>query len=340
MAPFLFDDTAHTEEAPVAYATIKGYTTMTISKFLQSLVIGSALSLMGTAHAADTIKPFVLASVSKGDFMTRVHEVETALKGAGFKLMGVYSPNMSKYHPYQAASVLVVTNPALQAAAARTPHGGYGAVLSVSVTQVNGELQVAYMNPVYMSYAYRMKSDLHPVLAKLGKALGDQETFGAKGMKPQDVENYHYTFGMEYFTNPMDLNTYSSHAKAVAAVTKALKAGKDGTKFIYRLDVPGTDQTVFGVGLNSPSDGNVNDAYLMSVVDYKKLRHTAYLPYQILVKGDKVEALNLRFRMAVFFPQLSMMGQHSFMTLMSAPDAVKKTLTKVAGGSTSSGLFF
>lgn len=319
---------------------IKGYKTMTIRKLLRFLVLGAVLSCMSAAHAADTIRPFVLASISKGDFMSKVHQVETALTGAGFKLVGTYSPDMRKYHPYQAATVLVVTNPALQAAAARTAHGGYGAVLSVSVTQVNGELQVAYMNPVYMSYAYRMKSDLHPVLSQLAKVLGDQETFGAKGMKPQAVENYHYTFGMEYFTDPMDLNTYSSHAKAVAAVTKALKAGKDGTRFVYRLNVPGTDQTVFGVGLNSPSDGNANDAYLMSVVDFKKLRHTAYLPYQILVKGRTVEALNLRFRMAVFFPELSMLGQHSFMTLMSAPGAVKKTLTKVAGGTTSNGFLF
>ncbi|MEJ2711579.1 MAG: hypothetical protein P8014_00075 [Acidihalobacter sp.] len=138
----------------------------------------------------------------------------------------------------------------------------------------------------------------------------------------------------------MELNSFGSHAQAVAAVKKALEAGKDGTKFVYQLDVPGTDQTVFGVGLDSQSDGNANDAYLMSVVDFGDLKQTAYLPYQILVKGKQVEALNLRFRMAVFFPGLSMMGKHSFMTLMSAPDAIKNTLTKVAGGSQSGSSFY
>lgn len=307
---------------------------------LQVFALGLGLALMAGAQAADTIKPFVLASVSKGDFKAKVQEVETALKGAGFKLLGTYSPDLSKFHPYQAATVLVVSSPALEAAAAKTPRGGYGAVLSVSVTQADDQLQVAYMNPVYMSYAYRLKTDLQPVLDKLGKALGDEHTFGAKGMKPGDVENYHYTFGMEYFDEPMELNSYGSHAQAVAAVKKALEAGKEGTKLVYQLNVPGTDQTVFGVGLDNKSDGNVNDAYLMSVVDFKQLKQTAYLPYQILVKGSKVEALNMRFRMAVFFPDLSMMGEHSFMTLMSAPGAIKKVLTKVAGGSSSSGSSF
>ena len=313
---------------------------MTIRKLLQFVVLGLGLAFMGGVQAADTINPFVLASVSKGDFMSKVQDVEAALKGAGFQLLGTYSPDMAKYHPYQAATVLAVTNPALQAAAAKTARGGYGAALSVSVTQVDGQLQVAYMNPVYMSYAYRMKTDLQPVLDTLGNALGDEKTFGSEGMKPQDVENYHYTFGMEYFDEPTKLNSYGSHAQAVAAVKKGLEAGKGGTKFVYQLDVPGTDQTVFGVGLDSQSDNNVNDAYLMSVVDFKGYRRTAYLPYQILVKGKEVEALNLRFRMAVFFPGLSMMGQHSFMTLMSAPDAIKNALTKVAGGSSSGSSFY
>ncbi|APZ44575.1 hypothetical protein BW247_06400 [Acidihalobacter ferrooxydans] len=307
-------------------------------KLFQIIVLGFGLSLVGLAQAADQhIRPFVLGSVSTGDFMTKVQQVETALKGAGFSIVGTYSPDMSKFHPYQAATVVVVTSPALQAAAAKTSHGGYGAVLSVSVTQVDGKLQVAYMNPIYMSYAYRMKTDLQPVLTALGQAIGDEKTFGAKGMTPGGVENYHYTWGMEYFNEPLHLNTYSTHAQAVAAVKKGLTEGKGHTRFVYQVNVPGTNQTVFGVGLDNPGNGNANDAYIMSVVDYKALKHTAYLPYQILVVGNKVEALNLRFRLAVFFPELAMMGGHSFMTLMPAPNAIKDALTKAAGGSVSSG---
>ncbi|MEJ2674918.1 MAG: hypothetical protein P8011_06950 [Acidihalobacter sp.] len=59
---------------------------MTIRKLLQFVVLGFGLAFMGGAQAADTIKPFVLASVSKGDFMSKVQDVEAALKAAGFQL--------------------------------------------------------------------------------------------------------------------------------------------------------------------------------------------------------------------------------------------------------------
>jgi hypothetical protein len=70
----------------------------------------------------------------------------------------------------------------------------------------------------------------------------------------------------------------------------------------------------------------------MSEIDFKDVRSTAHLPYDILVTGDEVEALHARFRIAINFPDLSMMGANSFMNIMPSPDAIKATLTKVAGG--------
>ncbi len=310
---------------------------MIMRRFVKFLMLSFCLAFVLSAQAAETtVQPFVLAYISNSDFKSTVKTVEQKLQKGGFKIVGVYNLDLKKFHPYQAATVICVTSPALLAAAARTSHGGYGAVESVSVTKTDGQIQVAYLNPVYYSYAYRMHADLQPVLEHLGKTLGMEQAFGKK-MTPKSLENYHYTFGMEYFNEPLHLKTYASHAQAVAAVRKNLQAGKQHTRFVYEVNVPGTDQTVFGVGLDNPNNGNVNDAHIMQVVDFKKLKGTAYLPYQILVMGNKVEALNLRFRLAVFFPGLSMMGGHSFMSLMSAPDAIKNALTKMAGGSVSSG---
>jgi len=73
-------------------------------------------------------------------------------------------------------------------------------------------------------------------------------------------------------------------------------------------------------------DRYYNDRYQMSVVDVANLRSTAYLPYEVLVKEGVVKALHMRFRMAVHFPDLSMMGKHSFMTLMPSPAAINKAL--------------
>jgi hypothetical protein len=51
-----------------------------------------------------------------------------------------------------------------------------------------------------------------------------------------------------------------------------------------------------------------------------------------MVDGTDVVALNMRFRMAVHYPDLKMMGKNSFMTLMSSPGAIQKALTAAAGG--------
>ena len=56
---------------------------------------------------------------------------------------------------------------------------------------------------------------------------------------------------------------------------------------------------------------------------------------EILVKDKEIEALHARFRIAINFPDLSMMGDNSFMNIMPTPDAIKEALTKVAGGKAS-----
>jgi hypothetical protein len=70
----------------------------------------------------------------------------------------------------------------------------------------------------------------------------------------------------------------------------------------------------------------------MGIIDFKELRSTAHLPYEILVSGNKVYHLYARFRIAINFPDLSMMGDNSFMNIVESPEAIKKALTKVAGG--------
>jgi hypothetical protein len=57
-----------------------------------------------------------------------------------------------------------------------------------------------------------------------------------------------------------------------------------------------------------------------------------YSPYEVLVNGGVVEALPMRFRMAVHFPDLSMMGKHGFTKLMSSPRTTEKALEPVVSG--------
>jgi uncharacterized protein (DUF302 family) len=291
------------------------------------------LPLAGGVQAAEHFKPFVLASKGPGDFKTKVEETKAALTQAGFEILGEYSPYSKTF--VDNAEVIVVTNNELKKAATMTKYGGFAAPWRVAVTQVGGEIQVSYANPQYFANAYRLDADLNGVSQALKAALGDEETFGSKkGLTARKLRKYHYTFGMEYFDDVYKLAEYGSHKQAVATLEKNLAAGVAGVTKVYRLDLP-NNVTVFGVARRAPSEAEIDmdEKHIMEEVDFAELKGTAYLPYEIMVDGNKIVALHMRFRMAVSYPDLKMMGAHSFMGIMQSPSAIQKALTAVAGGS-------
>lgn len=297
---------------------------------LKSLTWASLLVifLLGSARADDALlKPFVLGSRGPGAVAEKTAAVKSALAAQGFTVAGEYTP-------YPDAVVIVTTNDELRNNAAKSELGGFGAAVRVSVTKVKDEVQVAYTNPVYMANAYRMKDDLAGVAEKLAAALGKQEEFGAKGLKAKKLRSYHYMIGMEYFNEPSVLAEYGSFEEAAAAVEAGLAAGRGGVTRVYRIDVPDKKEAVFGVAMKgvTEADKYMDDKFIMSVIDFKDIRSTAHLPYEMLVSGNKVYALYARFRIAVSFPDLSMMGNNSFMNIMKSPEAIRKALTQAAGG--------
>ena len=289
------------------------------STFPAALVLAA-----GVAAAADAprLKPFVLASRAAGDVPAAADAARAKLVAAGFEVAG-------SYVPYDGAVVLAVTSADLRAAAAQVRFGGYAAAQRVTVTRVGDEVQVAYTNPVYMAAAYRLKGDLAPVAAKLEAALGRAEEYGPKdGKTAKDLRGYHYMMGMPYFDEPVKLGKLGTQAEAVAAVEAGLAAKRGGARKVYRVDV-GPDETVFGVAL---TDGCGGDASVMKEIDFKPLRSTGHLPYELLVSKGEAFALHGKFRIAMNFPDLSMMGSHSFMNIRCAPDSIEASLRAVAGG--------
>lgn len=298
------------------------------SKWLAGIAV-AVLSVASVAvQAAGEMLPFVLGSSSGGEVADKIVTVKKALQGNGFEIAGDYSP-------YNDAHIIVVTNAALKKAAASHSRAGYIAAQRVSITKVAGKVQVAYTNPEYMAAAFRVETNIAGVSASLKAALGSVKAFGpAEGKTKDDLADYHYTFGMEYFDEPNELASYDSHADAVATVEKNLAKGAGGTSKVYRIDIPGTKQTVFGVGMKAGEDGNkyMDDKFVMSEIDFKETRSTANLPYEMLVNGGDIEGLHTRFRIAMNFPDLSMMGDNSFMNIMPSPDAIREAMTAAAGG--------
>lgn len=289
---------------------------------IKSLFLSALLMfVMGGAQAADALlKPFVLASKGAGTVDEKIAQARAALAGAGFSVVGEYSP-------YPDAQVLVVTSDELKRNAADSEHGGYGAVQRVSITRVNDEVQVSYTNPVYMANVYRMKSDLSDIDGKLAGALGKIEEFGARGMTAKEARRYHYMIGMEYFDEPSVLAEYGSYEEAVQAVDAKLANSKNGISRVYRVDIPGKGESVFGVAMKGEGDAKYrDDRFIMKEIDFHDVKSTAHLPYEVLVSGGRVYALYARFRIAINFPDLSMMGQNSFMNIMKTPEAIRLAL--------------
>jgi hypothetical protein len=295
---------------------------------LKKILFGAlaAVSRVSMALASDDglLRPFNLGSKGPGTVQEKVDAAKSALQANGFTLVGTYTP-------YPDATILVVTSDELKANAAKSEHGGFGAVQRVAVTKVKDQVQVSYTNPTYMAHGYRMEGDLAAVTAKMEKALGKVEEFGAKGLREKKLRKYHYTIGMEYFDEPSILAEYGSYEEAIKAVEANLAAGKGGVTKVYRVDIPGKKESVIGVAMKG-GDKNMDDKNIMSVIDFKDVRSTAHLPYEILVTGNKVIALYARFRIAMNFPDLSMTGDNSFMRIMESPEAIRKALVTAAGG--------
>jgi len=293
-----------------------------------SLILLVSLLLAGPVAAETTYQPFVLASVNDASLDEQTEATTSALEQAGFMVVGQYSP-------VENTNVIVVTSQNLMAVAALSEKGGYGAGQRVSVSLRDNKTEVTFVNPLYIQHAYRLEGDLQSVYDQLSQVLGNMEAFGAKKkMTAKKLAKYHYMMAMQRFDDPSELGSFDSHEAALAAVEKGLAVEGDALTQIYRIDIPGKDQSVFGVGMKATNseEEDIDSTFQMSIVDFEGYSKVAYFPYEVLVSGKEVEALHMRFRMAVHFPDLSMMGEHGFTKLISAPGATQNALKDMVSG--------
>lgn len=299
----------------------------TVSRLIVIAVLWGA----GLAHAApEKLKPYILGNPPSGDMLQVVNLTKAALVAHGFEVVGSYSP-------YPEATVIVATNDTLKAAASKAKNGGFGVAQRVAVTSVDGKLQVSYVNPAYLGAAYGL-GNLEAVSAKLRAALGNTLSFGSEeGMTAKQLAPgvYHYKMAMPYFDQTDLVGKHDDYRTAVETVEKNLALGLGGTKKVYRIDLP-NEVSVFGVGILTGDGINRgakdSDKEVMDIIDYREYRSTAYLPYELMIKGNEIIALRGRYRIALHFPDTSMMGEHGFTKIMSSPGGIRRALELVAGG--------
>ncbi|PHS77163.1 MAG: hypothetical protein COB59_09665 [Rhodospirillaceae bacterium] len=300
-----------------------------ISYFLVAIV--ALFAVQTPAQAAEDggeMMPFVRGNDGAISVDATSATLAAQLTAVGFEIVGTYAP-------YTNANILIISNATLQATASKTEFGGYGAAQRVSITEHNGSIQVGYTNPSYMAAAYQMDGDLSGIKSTLKGVLGDQGEYGPpEGLTVKDLNGYHYMIFMPYFDNPNLLGSAPSHKEMVDRVEANLKSNSVGVSKVFRIDIPGKEEVVFGVSLkgNGEDEKEKDDAWVMSEIDFKDVRSTAHLPIELIVSGKKAWALDSKFRIAINFPDLSMTGDNSFMNIMGSPGKIQEAITIISGG--------
>lgn len=280
-------------------------------------------ALLCSTQVCFALAPYIQAGkLAAADLSAQLAQVEKKLQAEGFTVIGKHTPKGIPGH-----ASLVVTDPAVLEAVRSI--GGSAVIASGIRVGVLSDGAVSYMNPDYWYRAFlrgQFKSAqgaVKSVQTRLAKALGDGSGFG--GDVPEaDLANYRYMFGMERFDSAnSELSSHASFEDALKTVQGNLSKGVGSTSRVYEVVMPDSQQAVFGVAMNDAGDG---ESWWVNKIGAD---HMAGMPYELFIVGNKVYATYARYRIALAWPALGM-GQ--FMGIINAPDAIRNTLTRVAGG--------
>lgn len=289
---------------------------------MKKYILGGVL--LGLAQCCLALAPYLNGEklTANADLSTQLAQIEKKLQSEGFTVVGRHTPK-----GLSGRASLVVTDPTLLSTLRAI--GGSAVIAAGIRVGVRSEGSVSYMNPDYWYRAYlrgqfkTAQAAVKSVQTRLARALGEGAPFG--GDVPEaDLADYRYMFGMERFDSfNSELATHASFEDALKVVQDNLAKGLGGTSQVYQVLMPGSKQAVFGVAMNDPSDG---EGWWVNKIGAD---HMAGLPYELFVVDNKVYALYARYRIALAWPALGM-GQ--FMGIINAPEAIRDTLMRIAGG--------
>lgn len=283
-----------------------------------------------TTLQAQKLKPYTIGAETSGSVADITTKTKAALKSGGFEILGLYTPANDANR-----RVIIITNSKLKAAVKKVGGlTGFAAALRVAVTKEGGKVIVSYTTPAYWGNAYYQKkysqvasnftavaSQLNSALSGLGSNSGTQ--FGSKsGLTTSKLQKYHYMMGMPYFQDNHKLKAFGSYSAACAKIDGNLANGVAGLKKVYAVEIPGKNIKLYGIALS----GTNGESQFLPIIDNNNPKHTAFLPYEILVSGSNVYMLHGRYRIALAFPDLSM---GTFTKIMSTPKNIKNMMVKL-----------
>jgi hypothetical protein len=248
-------------------------------------------------------------------------KVKEVIKTGGFEVIGEYHPgdNDNLY-------VICYTNKQLSNLSLEfNDRGALASVLKAGLIKKDGKVTLSIINPEYMFLAYwgnQLDGQEKQITAMSDKAksafstLGTLTTFGGE-LDRDDLIDYHYKMMMPYFDDPDDLEEYNSFEEGLEIIRANLKDGKGNTVKVYEQVFTDKKVAVFGVGL---LDNEMGEAHFLPIVGED---HIANLPYEIILQGNEATMLAGKYRIALFWPELTM---GTFMKIMSTPGDIEDVM--------------
>ena len=293
-------------------------------KINKRLPILTLVLIFVSSIVAQDLKPYILAATSDAPLSEISDAVKTNLTAKGLEIIGEYSPANDSNR-----KVFIITSDDLKSSV-KTIGGltGFAAALRVGLIIENDLVNISYTNPVYWGNAYYgdnyddVKLYFSSVKEKISSALfkiGESKNlpFGSKnGLSAKKLRKYNYMFGMEKFADVVKLNEFENFEDAVNTIDGKL-AGSDD--LIYSIEFPEERLKLYGIAVG----GEKGEEYFLPIIDITELQHTAFLPYELLIVDKKAFMLHGRYRIALSFPDLTMM---TFSKIMSTPGDIKDVL--------------
>jgi len=274
---------------------------------------------------AQDLSPYIKVGESSEDIQQVAQKVKDALENNSFTILGTYNPEEKS-----SLKVIAFTNTSLKNTVVKvTDRGALAAIFKVGLVKKNGKITISYTNPDYILRAYlganynsykatfeKFSNDLKSALSAVGS---DFTPFGGT-VEADDLAKYHYKIMMPYFSDPVELNEYSSFEEGLKTIEKNLNQKKGSTSEVYKIVYPDKKVAVFGVALQSKEDG---ESVFLPIIGED---HVAAMSYEIILQGKEATMLHGKYRIALHWPDLTM---GTFMKIMSTPGDIEDTLEMV-----------
>jgi effector-binding domain-containing protein len=293
---------------------------------MKNLIFSSiAILMISISSFAQDLTPYIKIGDSNESIQQVSQKVINALESNDYIVLGTYNPSNKS-----TIKVIAFTRTDLKNTVIKVKdRGALAAVFKVGLEQKNGKVIISYTNPDYILRAYlgdnyntyktvfqRFSSDLKTTFSSIGNNFSP---FGGT-VKAENLKKYHYKIMMPYFTDPVELNDFSSFEEGLKVIENNLKAKKGNTVEVYKLVYAGEKVAVFGVGLQNKDEG---EAHFLPIIGEA---HVAALPYEIILQGNKATMLHGKYRLALHWPDLTM---GTFMKIMSTPGDIEDALEAV-----------